>query len=232
MAFRALHKYGACFEDEWPSTSISKYRERPPSVAYASAWRPCAHGERVPQELAALKYHLANGFLIAFGTTVYASFESASTVRSGKVTLPNTTIEPHFGGHAMVLVGYDEHDDHFIVRNSWSQEWGDSGYAYLPYAYVLDSGLCNDFWVLVADMTYTPLVVCDNDTSSDDAVTTNDDTTTDEDEDEDEDDTTATKAVSYRGPPSSFPRRLTSVVEEEKEGEDEYDDYKEEEEEL
>ncbi len=32
------------------------------------------------------------------------------------------------GGHAVSLVGYTK--DHFIVRNSWGQSWGDRGFAY------------------------------------------------------------------------------------------------------
>ena len=45
------------------------------------------------------------------------------------------------GGHAMLLVGYEEDmsipgGGAFIVRNSWGGDWGDGGYGRLPYAYV------------------------------------------------------------------------------------------------
>jgi len=36
------------------------------------------------------------------------------------------------GGHAMCAVGYN--DEGFIIRNSWSDEWGDGGYTILPYS--------------------------------------------------------------------------------------------------
>jgi hypothetical protein len=32
------------------------------------------------------------------------------------------------GGHAVCFVGYTK--DHFIVRNSWGEDWGDQGFAY------------------------------------------------------------------------------------------------------
>lgn len=37
------------------------------------------------------------------------------------------------GGHAVCLVGYTP--DHFIVRNSWGEDWGDNGFAYAANGY-------------------------------------------------------------------------------------------------
>merc|ERR1712187_337345 len=37
---------------------------------------------------------------------------------------------------AMLLVGYNERKQVFIVRNSWGRAWGQQGYGYLPYSYV------------------------------------------------------------------------------------------------
>ncbi len=51
--------------------------------------------------------------------------------------LPDQTVinQPHggkmLGGHAFVIVGYDERG--WWIHNSWGQEWGDQGYALLPY---------------------------------------------------------------------------------------------------
>lgn len=36
------------------------------------------------------------------------------------------------GGHAVTVVGYLE--DRFIIRNSWSSSWGESGYTYFPFS--------------------------------------------------------------------------------------------------
>jgi hypothetical protein len=38
-----------------------------------------------------------------------------------------------YGGHAVTIVGYDEHG--FIIKNSWGPEWGDKGYARVSYDY-------------------------------------------------------------------------------------------------
>ena len=37
------------------------------------------------------------------------------------------------GGHAMTVVGYDDENEHFIIRNSWGLNWGDYGYCYYKY---------------------------------------------------------------------------------------------------
>lgn len=58
------------------------------------------------------------------------------------------------GGHAIVCVGYDDGmrigdcSGAFLIRNSWGSSWGDGGYGYLPYDYVL-KGLALDWWALV-----------------------------------------------------------------------------------
>jgi hypothetical protein len=37
------------------------------------------------------------------------------------------------GGHAILVVGYDDVRECWILRNSWSSDWGDKGYFYLSY---------------------------------------------------------------------------------------------------
>ena len=40
---------------------------------------------------------------------------------------------PNIGGHAMVVVGYDDAKEAFKVRNSWGADWGDQGYLWIGY---------------------------------------------------------------------------------------------------
>ena len=59
------------------------------------------------------------------------------------------------GGHAVLAVGFDDQKKigkekgALLIRNSWGTTWGDGGYGWLPYKYVLDR-IALDFWSLLS----------------------------------------------------------------------------------
>jgi C1A family cysteine protease len=144
---KAVVKYGSCCEDLWPY-DISKFAVSAPNEVYRIAQdRVILDYYRVRQTLADINNCLAGGFPIAFGITIYESFESDEVARTGHVPLPR--LEEHdLGGHAIMLVGFDDTRNKYICRNSWSKDWGMDGYFELPYSYVLDSNLAADFWTI------------------------------------------------------------------------------------
>ena len=54
---------------------------------------------------------------------------------------------------AVLAVGYSDSAKRFIVRNSWGTSWGDKGYCTMPYAYLGDRNLSDDFWTIRAAAT-------------------------------------------------------------------------------
>jgi C1A family cysteine protease len=58
------------------------------------------------------------------------------------------------GYHAMVLAGYSEADKCYIVRNSWSNRFGDNGYGYISAAYI-DDPEYNSFACIITQTTET-----------------------------------------------------------------------------
>jgi C1A family cysteine protease len=144
---KSVGKLGDCPETEWPYT-ISKFKTKPTAKCYADALKYTAVSyQRVTQTLGELKGCLASGFPFVFGFTVYESFESASVAKSGHAPLPKSG-EQTVGGHAVVGVGYDDAKQWFIVRNSWGNSWGMKGYFTLPYSYLTDNNLADDFWTI------------------------------------------------------------------------------------
>lgn len=144
---KAVKAYGACPEKEW-KYDIGKFTNKPNAKVYADAIKYEALSyQRINRALTDFKTCLADGYPFVIGFTVYDSFEGPDVAKSGIMPMPATS-ESVLGGHAVVVVGYDESKQWFIVRNSWGKKWGDKGYFYMPYAYLLDSKLSSDFWTL------------------------------------------------------------------------------------
>ena len=145
--FKVLSTMGAPNETLWPY-DVSKFTVKPSDETYADGARHLlVKSESVDnsnQQL--MKAALAAGYPVAGGFTVYASFEGVSVAQTGVVTMPAKT-EECLGGHAILVVGYDDAQQHYIVRNSWGPSWGDKGYFYVPYDYFTNRDLADDFWV-------------------------------------------------------------------------------------
>lgn len=143
---KVLNKQGVCSETSWPYDT-AKFSVKPPEATYAAGLLERVTGyAAVAQTLPALKAALAAGRPIAFGFEVFPAFENATVARTGIVPMPKGV---SVGGHAVRLVGYDDATKRFIVANSWGPAWGDKGYFYLPYAYVI-SKYASDFWTISA----------------------------------------------------------------------------------
>jgi C1A family cysteine protease len=61
--------------------------------------------------------------------------------------MPQTN-EQMLGGHAVLAVGYDDAKQRFTVQNSWGTSWGDKGFFYMPYEYLTNPNLADDFWTM------------------------------------------------------------------------------------
>jgi hypothetical protein len=70
---------------------------------------------------------------------VFTSFFDKWNNNNGRFVLP-TAGETFYGGHAMVIIGYNDSDQTLTVRNSWGNT-GDNGNGYLPYEYVTTTKL-------------------------------------------------------------------------------------------
>jgi C1A family cysteine protease len=140
-------KYGCCDENLW-KYNTKMFAVKPPVNAFATAAKhEATQFFSVQQKQDDIVACLASGFPVVFGFTVYDSFESDEVAKSGVLNMPKPG-EQVQGGHCVTLVGYDLAKKQFLVRNSWGKDWGQGGYFWMPFDYVLNPNLADDFWTI------------------------------------------------------------------------------------
>jgi len=144
---KSIKNYGICPETKWPYV-IGKFTTKPSPECYKIALaNKNINSYNVKNDLNLMRTHLNEGLLLVIGIAVYSEFETNAVAKRGYVPLPgkNSTF---LGGHAVVVVGYNDTKKVWIVRNSWGSSWGDKGYFYLPYSYLTNPSLCSDIWYI------------------------------------------------------------------------------------
>lgn len=147
-SIKAGVQYGVAHETIW-KYNVAKFTDKPDDKVWAdAAARKITSYHRIDDgDLETMKQTLAAGYVIGFGFEVHSNFMSQEMATTGELHKPGPT-DAVEGGHAVVLVGYDDVKQAFKVRNSWGKTWGQKGYFWMSYDYVADTSLCNDFWVV------------------------------------------------------------------------------------
>lgn len=145
---KSVLAFGTCPESEWPY-DVGQFATEPPAKCYADARK---HGtwmySRITPTLYNLKFQIAHNMPFTFGFSVYDSFMSDVVASTGIMPMPASS-EAVIGGHCVCGVGFSDARGAVKCRNSWSSAWGDPkapGYFWMPYAYITDPNLCDDFW--------------------------------------------------------------------------------------
>lgn len=165
---QALVLFGVPPEDYCPYV-VANFDNEPSAFLYSfgqnyqtlNYYRLDPSGTTKPNLLTAIKTNLAAGLPSLFGFTVYSSYTQASVANKGAIPYP-VAGDKIVGGHAIMAVGYNDSlvikntspgavatTGALLIRNSWGTGWGDGGYGWLPYAYVLN-GLATDWWSLIS----------------------------------------------------------------------------------
>jgi len=160
----ALALFGVPPEEYW-QYQVASFDNEPTAFCYSFAqnyqairyYRLDPSGTPPATLLTRIKTNLAAGLPPVFGFTVYSSISQAGT--TGRIPYPGQG-ESVLGGHAMLVVGYDDNltitntnngvttTGALLVRNSWGASWGNHGYGAIPYDYVTHR-LAVDFWSLI-----------------------------------------------------------------------------------
>lgn len=140
---KALQKAGVCEERHWPYQA--NLRGTPHAEAEASrATHMAAAYYRIPTDVLAVKAELMRrGPLLVRIETC----EGFHRPRTGE---PIVRRGAKGGGHAVVVLGWNDANRSWRIRNSWGTAWAEGGYADLSYDYGL-----TEVW------SFDPLVIAD-----------------------------------------------------------------------
>jgi hypothetical protein len=127
-----LSKQGAVEESVWRYKAGEFAAKPPPAVETAARWK--IRDSRPLKGLSEIKSAMADGPVVA-GIEIYQEGMSSQTAKTGIFPLPQKGSQI-VGGHAIVLVAYDDQRKLFKFANDWGEGWGDHGYGYLPEEYL------------------------------------------------------------------------------------------------
>ena len=83
------------------------------------------------------------GSPVMVGLKVYNTFVPSA---SHRIPMPVGT-DTHIGYTVMLIIGYDDTTNEAICLNSWGNSGGNNGVCYIPYTYIQNADLANDFAV-------------------------------------------------------------------------------------
>jgi len=136
-ALTFLEKNGDCLARQF-DFEVNDCEQRPDSSVVVTARRFAIQdfltlfGAKEKDEIKILRVKkvLAAQKPVVVGMAVLRNFYDLKNAQYWHPMLGNTTPT---GGHAMVVVGYDDQREAFRLMNSWGKNWGDNGYIWLKY---------------------------------------------------------------------------------------------------
>jgi hypothetical protein len=126
-----LLQTGVCTEADAPYDYSYDFDWKPAALANAEFLKPTAsyvlpaRGDDGRDSIKAVLAH--QGRPVYLSTQVDAGFMGYEPGTVWHYTGPS------FGGHAVLIVGYDDSRSAFLVRNSWSTDWGEAGHIWVSY---------------------------------------------------------------------------------------------------
>lgn len=128
-ALRQAKDKGVGLEADFPYQPHDVDCEKIPPVIKVPSWSKIT-------TMNARKHAIASNGPVIAGMRVFSDFYSY-----GSGIYKHATGEFE-GLHAVSVVGYDDAEDYWIVKNSWDRDWGESGFARMGYG---ECGLDSEF---------------------------------------------------------------------------------------
>ena len=155
-SIRAVKEHGACYSSTYPY-NIENFTLEPDEKAYEEAMHQVVdRAVRVNINEKDFKHAAYNGYPIIFGLKLYESFYPRNSKGVVPYPSPNEQQNKNHSHHAMLIVGFNDDEKLFKVRNSWGTQFGDNGYCYIPYDYLANPDYCSEAFIIteIADLSF------------------------------------------------------------------------------
>jgi C1A family cysteine protease len=140
-----------CMENEWPylpnqatiNEAVANGTYGPPQAAVnnqrfgINAYKIIPDNGLTGESIKNTRYLealLYQGYNVVFGC--YASWDDKDNNGVLDPLLDNNGTPLSDNGHAILIVGYNQAEQYFIVKNSWDTTWGHDGYGYFSYNFM------------------------------------------------------------------------------------------------
>jgi hypothetical protein len=131
-ALNLLHEQGCAPLADMPYDDASCDSQPGPDLRTKAATYAIDYWRRInQQDPAEVKAHLAAGAPVLVGIRIHGEFEALRSAGANAIYATNNGA--YEGGHAVVVVGYDDGRARFKALNSYGTSWGDAGYFYIAY---------------------------------------------------------------------------------------------------
>ena len=136
-AMQVLKKQGDCLAKNFDSEADCSIMPGPSQLQEASQYKIkdyaaiFHHDADAATKIQKTKRALAAKTPVVMGMLVTESFWG---IEPGQKQWQPSKEDNVVGGHAMVIVGYDEVRKSFEVMNSWGSDWADNGFVWIKYA--------------------------------------------------------------------------------------------------
>lgn len=123
-AVKGMRRFGICKEETWPMKRRN-LNKKPPVNVYDQAKRTTVRTHHIPLDITAILTSLAQKIPVIIGIKIQDGVFNEASVNGGYLSIPDPENREvaYTGTHAVLVVGYDNTSQQFIVRNSWGSHW-------------------------------------------------------------------------------------------------------------
>lgn len=118
-----------------PSDFLEKY----------SRFCKCLGFENISRKV--IKQKLLLDYPVLCGIKLFDSVYTDEVKNTGIISY-SEEYDKILGGHCIILIGFDDNKKYYKFINSWGSTWGDKGFGYLPYEYIKNIRLSNEFYII------------------------------------------------------------------------------------